>query len=655
MGFLNLGQKREENAQAVKSGRDLRVKSTLDVPETVTANVPFMDDKLLPTWMWERGSTEASPEDQVLMHRIGERYMGVISGGWTTLPVLRWLFYGFIGAYYADRCVEEKPGLDSNYMTHKWIRPVTAEQYAISYFSGMSRIFVPLLTVFSLCLAVIVAVTNSDTNENGYYALALDGAEMYGCLGFTLVLSLLILISMVGAICKRYIYFRLLRHGTIIDFENPTGLTNYLGADRYKVSILSILYAAWAIFVIQQLVGNTEAGAAGVVGPIITAALQLFMLLAFNATVLNVEETGLLTLNKLIEHAKMTFAPNDDDVQGALAFFMSVKGLSTEDETPNVAKDFAADDERHIDEDGVYLHSNLKNVMRRVRYSRAKYIMGMIGMRHDMLSVSEILDLARNPERDEELKANCQRFAKLLAEENMVVAGMVPFDKDDPKVALEQKEERVLAALEYALGKRWTAFHHHVADFLTLRSVCRPKAQVRVLSQRLFFALNEVVDWMKGVNVEEFKYGPMEPHPDNDADEDHALCAKTVGVEYDYLCVGWHKVMSGAFGTRRIQQWDDEIKKKDADEERFPGFCHFRIWDRVKISLSGIYFSFLQDNVLGSIEDYAFTNLVQQLTGMAGFVVTGFVCYTGYLAIWGIEDTDSTGRRLLMDIARRLL
>lgn len=42
-------------------------------------------------------------------------------------------------------------------MLHKWIKPPTSDEYAIQFFSGMSRIFLPLLTIFSTCLLAMVS------------------------------------------------------------------------------------------------------------------------------------------------------------------------------------------------------------------------------------------------------------------------------------------------------------------------------------------------------------------------------------------------------------------------------------------------------------------------------------------------------------------
>lgn len=54
---------------------------------------------------------------------------------------------------------------------------------------------------------------------------------------------------------------------------------------RYHVTILSLLYAGWSLFIVLQLATRAKQGATAVVAPAITVFTEAFLLLNFNATV----------------------------------------------------------------------------------------------------------------------------------------------------------------------------------------------------------------------------------------------------------------------------------------------------------------------------------------------------------------------------------
>ena len=113
----------------------------------------------------------------------------MFNGGFTMMPVLIYLFMGWRGAQYARDAHKERAGLRSTRLLHKWIKPPSSDDYVVNYLSRMGGVFLPLLTIFSTTLLSMVGV--------GQDFLLLKGNEEWGILGFTLVLSVSILLSLV--------------------------------------------------------------------------------------------------------------------------------------------------------------------------------------------------------------------------------------------------------------------------------------------------------------------------------------------------------------------------------------------------------------------------------------------------------------------------
>jgi len=523
--------------------------------------------------------------------QLKKTYNQVFNGGKAaTFPILKWILCGFHAPRLSKQIQKAKPGWVSSVLIHKWINVPEVDDYVMTFLAGMSAVFLPLLSMFTTVLFAIVGVKAADKE------LDLKGQEVNGVLVFTAILAALILLSMLGAQTKRYIYFRLLRHGVLIDFFTPDSMLEQLvQSDRWHVTTFALAYGGFAIYVVSQLGTHANKSPDQVIAPMITAFSACLTLMLLNSQVLDVEGT-LITLNELVEHAKESYSYDDKYVQGALGFLLTPEGMVTEDEDSRVARKFEGFEDVKSNPKGVYLRSNLENVMVRVRDARAGWLMGLSGMppggkissykrnvaglrgelypgfgsgrvrggpkmeylmRNMRLLVTEGLVLNKRHLADS-FEVEDMATRKSVSERLRRIVSQTEGSEETYRQRREREVDRLAESLfwdyvaELGIGYSPRAFYLRFIALFSAKGA-RPIRQAEEWARNLYFKFNPMLEWEEGTSYEEGVDGCME-------NMDHPLYSPLAF----FLVTNWSTVMDEAFGTVAHEQW---LKVAEAIED----------------------------------------------------------------------------------------
>ncbi|CAG9465191.1 unnamed protein product [Pedinophyceae sp. YPF-701] len=511
------------------------------------------------------------------------------SGLLLKIPLLGWLMLGSQGLELARESSDPQRGLQNPRILHKWIQVPTAESYMILFASSVARVFLPHLTLFTTVIVILLSI--------GYNDLPLNGAEiMIQCIA-VVGISFLILMSLIQSLCKRYIYYRLLRHGYIIDLRNYSGLQVFFSHDRIVVTVCCLALMGYDMFLVSLMTLRGGASGAAMLAPLIVVIVQCILLAQWNATVLNIEDT-LITVNKLIENAKISFGNDDMELQGALAFLFSTQGINTEDEDElttkrlRAAQDLPYDEEtiQHDNPHAVYLRTNLEAAMLKVRNARAAWL------RDKVLQLSpDDLGASR-----EDLAARILPRLRLLDENNLMTKRTFKRGARD--------HEGTLKALAHDLA---AAFKPSVFNLGCCGYVKREKFDFAV--QRCYWELDGILDFHNRENRALTDPASELFWPDN-----------------HQLTCGWDTVMQAEYSKQswKSTKTDDDIWDKLGK------------WDKFERFMAGYTYSFLRDNVLGEPDDRAFAGLIARLVILSIILVIAFVLYAVWAAFGNAMDSQ---------------